>query len=124
MVRALLFYYSRRLDKYIASIYNIYMEFDFSAYLDFEWDEWNIKKNLVKHRVTVKECEEAFADPKKRILHDVYHSQKEKRYILLGITLDNRILYIAFTVRNKRVRVISARDLNRKEKYLYYEEKT
>ncbi|MBI2483859.1 BrnT family toxin [Candidatus Uhrbacteria bacterium] len=96
--------------------------FDFSAYQEFEWGDWNIKKNQQKHRVTVVECEQIFSDPQKRIFHDRSHStKKENRFILIGSTDARRMLYIAFTLRNNRIRVISARDLNRKEKYLYEE---
>lgn len=95
------------------------MNFDFVPYQDFEWDEWNVKKNWVRHKTTDKDCEEVFTDPRKRILPDVFHSKKEKRFILIGSTFDARVLYVAFTIRNKRIRVISARDLNRKERNLY-----
>lgn len=94
--------------------------FDFSTYQEFEWDEWNIKKNQQKHQVTVTECEQIFSDPQKRIFNDKNHStKKEKRFILIGSTDTSRVLYIAFTIRSNRIRVISARDLNRNEKYLY-----
>lgn len=96
---------------------------DFSKYQEFEWDDWNVKKNQQKHHVSVIECEQIFSDPKKRIFTDSSHSSvKERRFILIGSTVAARILYIAFTVRSNRIRVISARDLNRKERY-FYEEK-
>ncbi|MBI4252968.1 BrnT family toxin [Candidatus Uhrbacteria bacterium] len=95
---------------------------DFSIYQEFEWDEWNIQKNQEKHRVTVVECEQIFSDPQKRIFNNRSHStNKEERFILIGSTARTRALYVAFTIRNKRIRVISARDLNRKERYLYEE---
>jgi uncharacterized protein len=104
---------------YIYSIYDNTM-FDFSLYQQFEWDDWNVKKNEQKHRVTVSECEQVFSDPRKRIAFDTLHSSKtEKRFILIGKTSNERLLYIAFTARNKKIRVISARDLNRKERHLY-----
>ncbi len=93
---------------------------DFSKYIEFEWDDWNRSKNEQKHSVTVIECEQVFADQFKRIFLDHKHSSKnEKRFILIGGTESGRVLYIAFTIRSKRIRVISARDLNRKERYLY-----
>lgn len=85
----------------------------------FQWDKGNKDKNLVKHGVADKECEEAFFDTRKRIYKDELHSAKEERFILLGQTKEGRLLYAVFTVRNKKVRVISARDINRKEKQLY-----
>ena len=89
----------------------------------FEWDVGNQKKSLVKHEVTSEECEEVFFDYNKVVQRDVLHSISEKRYILIGQTKKERMLYIAFTTRKDRVRVISARDINKKERKLY-EEKT
>lgn len=87
--------------------------------VEFEWDDWNIRKNAEKHGVTVEEAEQVFDDQRKKIFHDAFHSHKENRLIIIGSTRINRVLYVSFTLRNKRVRVISARDLNRKERYLY-----
>ena len=89
---------------------------------EFQWDKGNKGKNYQKHKVTDQECEEAFFDQSKKILKDVLHSHVEERYILLGQTKENRILFIVFTIRSGKVRVISARDLNKKENRLYEEE--
>ena len=89
--------------------------------LEFEWDAGNQEKNLVKHRVTNAECEEMFFDPHKRVLTESLHIgsfAQERRYVLLGRTKEDRALFVVFTVRRGRVRVISARDLNRKERGL------
>lgn len=85
----------------------------------FQWDKGNIDKNWVKHKVKNKECEEVFFDLNKKIAKDPIHSKKEDRYILLGKTKKGRILYTVFTIRNNKIRVISARDINIKEKCLY-----
>ena len=85
----------------------------------FEWDEWNIKKNQLKHNVSMDEAEQIFSDPDKKILKDLFHSKREDRYIVVGRTSGKRILYAVFTIRKNRIRVISARDLNRKERSLY-----
>lgn len=85
----------------------------------FEWDRGNKGKNFRKHKVTDDECEEVFFDSRKRIAKDVFHSGKEDRYILLGKTKQERVLFVAFTIRANKIRVISARDLNKKERYLY-----
>ena len=82
----------------------------------FEWDSGNRQKNFIKHRVNDEECEEVFFDPEKKILRDTLHSGREERYIILGATQRLRILFVIFTVRNGSIRVISARDLNKKEK--------
>lgn len=96
------------------------MEF-FRVPLEFQWDAGNQEKNLVKHRVTNAECEEAFYDPHKRVLKETLHagsSGQEKRYVLMGRTKEDRILFVVFTFRGVKIRVISARDLNRKERGL------
>lgn len=87
--------------------------------VEFDWDEWNITKNLKKHRVVPDEMEQIFTDPQKRIFRDIFHSRKEDRYIVIGTTDKHRVLYAVFTLRKNRVRIISARDLNRKERNLY-----
>lgn len=90
----------------------------------FEWDKGNVDKNLIRHGVRNEECEEVFFDPQKRVLRDPLHSGKEKRYIVLGKTKKQRVLFIAFTTRKNKVRVISARDLNKKELHLYHEKES
>lgn len=91
----------------------------FNEPIKFEWDKGNRGKNFDKHGVSDHECEEAFFDPNKKILRDILHSAREERYILLGQSKENRMLLIAFTLRKDKVRVISARDLNKKERKLY-----
>lgn len=86
--------------------------------MEFDWDKGNIGKNK-KHSVEDKECEEPFFDKRKIIIKDIFHSQKEKRLILIGKTKTKRLLYIVFTFRGKKVRIISARDINEKEVKLY-----
>lgn len=87
--------------------------------IEFIWDRGNIDKNWTKHKVTNRECEEAFFDRNKKIYKDKLHSGKEERYILLGKTKKGRLLYTVFTIRKKKVRIISSRDINRKERKLY-----
>lgn len=88
---------------------------------EFEWNKGNKDKNWLKHKVKNEECEEIFFDKKKKILKDVLHSGKEKRFIILGKTKKERLLFVVLTIRNKKVRVISARDVNKKEVILYEE---
>lgn len=92
--------------------------------LAFEWDRGNRWKNWKKHAVTDEECEEVLFDPRKRIVKDVLHSRTEARYLLIGATKKQRPLFVVFTLRDHRVRVISARDLNRRERHLYEETAT
>lgn len=87
--------------------------------LKFEWDEGNIDKNWEKHQVNNSECEEIFFDDNKRLLKDKLHSDDEDRFIILGKTKQDRLLYLVFTVRDEKIRVISARDINQKERRLY-----
>lgn len=85
---------------------------------EFQWDKGNRDKNK-KHCVEDSECEEVFFDEGKVIFNDNEHSDKEKRLILLGKTGKGRLLYIAFTLREKKIRIISARVINKKEVFLY-----
>lgn len=87
--------------------------------LGFEWDEGNKEKNWKKHQVYFRECEELFTDENLKTLYDIKHSQKEDRFIALGVTNDKRKLIISFTVRNNKIRVISARNMSRKERKFY-----
>lgn len=88
----------------------------------FEWDEWNSDKIWTRHRVSNGECEEVFFNRPLTVRHDVKHSKNaEQRYYALGKTDSNRFLFIAFTIREQLVRVISARDMNKKERRKYEE---
>lgn len=84
----------------------------------FEWDSGNSSKNK-KHGAEDQESEEVFLDERRFIFKDRVHSGKEERFRILGKTKAKRLLFIAFTMRGKKIRVISARDINKKEVYLY-----
>ncbi len=85
----------------------------------FGWDKGNIDKSYQKHGITPNEAEETFLDEKAIILRDVRHSQKEKRYLLIVETIEEKLLFIVFVLRKKKLRIISARKANRKEKNKY-----
>ena len=85
----------------------------------FVWDEGNIDKNWKKHKVKNQEAEEVFFDKDKKTFKDKLHSGKEERFRIIGKTKKNRLLFVVFTVRSKEIRIISARDINKKEVYLY-----
>ncbi|MFA5879649.1 MAG: BrnT family toxin [Candidatus Margulisiibacteriota bacterium] len=89
--------------------------------LDFEWDQWNIQKNEIKHGISALEAETVFYDENIKIYEDLKHSLNEKRYILYGRSAYHKILMIAFTLRNNRVRIISARIASKKERSVYEE---
>lgn len=86
---------------------------------EFIWDNGNNDKNYIKHGVTNTECEEIFFDQDKKIHQDATHSQKEFRFLLIGKTKNKRSLFVVFIVRKNKIRVISARDLNKREYKLY-----
>ncbi len=86
--------------------------------VEFQWDKGNIEKNK-KHDVKDKEAEESFLDKNKVIYNDKLHSDKEERFVLLGKTKKDRLLYIIFTKRGNKIRIISVRDINKKEVGIY-----
>ena len=87
----------------------------------FLWDHGNSEKNWIKHKVTRLECEEIFFNLPLIISEDEKHSTIEERYYALGNSKSERFLFISFTIRNNLLRVISARDMNRKERKIYEE---
>ena len=89
----------------------------------FDWDEGNAPKVLSRHRVETGECEQAFFGESFLVSADVKHSQVEVRWRALGITLGGRALYLVFTLRGSKIRLIAARDMNRKERQDYEQAK-
>ena len=88
--------------------------------LIFAWDKGNEQKNWIKHKVTAEEAEEPFFTDDYIILEDKPHSRSaEQRFILLGKTNKERMLFIVFTIRTEKIRIISARDANKKEVIFY-----
>lgn len=92
---------------------------DSDAITGFDWDDGNHEKNWDKHRGSTGECEEVFFNLPLLLQPDSIHSQGEPRYYVLGHSNDGRHLFIAFTLRNDKVRVISARDMSRRERSIY-----
>ena len=92
---------------------------DLSKIEGFEWDNGNQLKNWISHQVSFTECEEVFFNLPLLLSNDVKHSQIEKRYYVLGQTNGKRPLFIAFTIRTNKIRVISARDMSREERQKY-----
>jgi len=92
--------------------------------LGFEWDKGNIDKNRIKHKVSSSECEQIFFNHPIWIQDDILHSTTEERYYALCKTDINRFLFVVFTIRNNRIRVISARDMSRKERKVYNDDQT
>ena len=88
-------------------------------YEGFDWDQGNIEKNWHAHEVTPQEAEQVFFNTPLIVADDQNHSNTEKRHFVLGQTDEDRALFIAFTMRKRRIRIISARDMNRKERKVY-----
>jgi uncharacterized protein len=93
---------------------------DLTKISEFDWDEGNARKND-KHGVSMAEAEQVFFNEPLLMLVDTKHSQGELRNHALGKTDEGRALHITFTLRNagKKIRVISARDMHRKERTIY-----
>lgn len=97
------------------------MEKIFSEF-DFDWDTYNIDKIWKKHKVRFSEAEEVFFDINLIILPDPTHSIAEERYIALGKTKTGNPLFVVFTERYGKIRIISARNMSKKERGKYYEQ--
>jgi len=90
-----------------------------AACTGFQWDEGNLLKNWDKHRVTASECEQVFFNRPLVAAPDPAHSDQEPRFYSLGQTDSARLLFVVFTIRGELVRVISARDMSRRERRRY-----
>jgi uncharacterized DUF497 family protein len=93
--------------------------FDLEEPGEFDWDQGNTVKNLIKHNVSCQESEEVFFDESQVILDDERHFGSEKRKLIIGKTNAGILLSVVFTVRNNKIRVISARMASKKERKLY-----
>ena len=87
----------------------------------FDWDDGNVDKNWQEHGVLFWECEEVFFNEPLVVQEDTVHSLKEQRYYVVGHANSGRILFVVFTLRKNLIRVISAREMTRKEKKIYEE---
>lgn len=85
----------------------------------FEWDEGNAVKNWRSHRVNTEEAESVFFNEPLVVADDSKHSDREPRYFALGQTANARRLFVVFTIRDRKIRIISARDMSRKERDAY-----
>jgi uncharacterized DUF497 family protein len=92
---------------------------ELAAATGFDWDPGNGNKNWLGHSVTTTECEQIFFNEPLVVASDSKHSQVEDRYYALGRTSADRRLFVVFTMRGTLVRVISARDMSRKERRVY-----
>jgi uncharacterized DUF497 family protein len=90
----------------------------------FDWDEGNSRKSENRHGVTQAEAEQTFFNEPLLVSEDVRHSEAETRLHALGKTDLGRLLHVTFTIRHggTKIRVISARDMSRKERARYEQE--
>jgi uncharacterized protein len=98
------------------------MEKTFDQFSGFQWDEGNLDKNLIRHQVENWECEQIFFNRPLVVLDDPRHSVSEKRWVAFGKTDNDRFLVVVYTQRKNLIRIISARDMNKRER-LFYNEK-
>lgn len=95
-------------------------DFDFSKIEGLDWDKGNLE-HIKKHNVKAKECEETFFNKPFIINEDESHSQKEQRFRVYGQTNKKRLLSMILTLRENKIRIISARDQSRKERKEFIE---
>ncbi len=81
----------------------------------FEWDEEKAESNLEKHGVSFEEAATAFGDTLSVTIPDPAHSEGEIRFLLIGVTTDQRMVVVAHTERGDNIRIINARPAKRKE---------
>jgi len=100
---------------------NIQAMIDWVGVRGFDWDDGNSRKSTDKHGVSQAEAEQVFFNHPLLVAADPKHSVQEQRYHALGVTDDGRRLHISFTLRaaDTLIRVISARDMHRKERAVH-----
>jgi uncharacterized DUF497 family protein len=87
--------------------------------LSFEWDEDKALLNFHKHGVKFEEAMASFEDENSITLNDLKHSSEEKRFFMIGLYRDKKLLAIVHTLRKDKIRIISARTANKKERRIY-----
>ena len=95
------------------------MDDEFKIIVGFQWDEGNAHKNRITHNVENWECEQIFFNVPLLILGDPKHSATEERWAAFGHTDNGRLLAVVLTKRGNLIRIVSARDMNRKERRFY-----
>ena len=88
---------------------------------EFEWDAQKAAENLKNHAVAFDEAVTVFADPLANIFDDPDHSGDERRELIIGQSADQRLLVVSFTERERRTRIISARQATARERKDYEE---
>ena len=87
--------------------------------MEFEWDPAKAAENVTKHGVTFSEASTIFGDPFEVTIPDPGHSEGEARFLSLGLSVESRLLVVAYTEREARIRIIHARLAAAKERKAY-----
>jgi uncharacterized protein len=87
--------------------------------MNFEWNADKAQINLIRHQIGFKEASTVFDDIYAKWDFDPDHSNTEDRFIIIGYSNKNRLLFVSYTERNERIRIISARAATRNERYQY-----
>jgi len=87
----------------------------------FEWDEKKAKSNQKKHGVTFREASTVFGDPLSLTIHDPLHSDRDDRYVTIGVSSNSKTLVISHTDNDETIRIISARFATTNERKQYEE---
>ncbi|MFN8493643.1 MAG: BrnT family toxin [Caldilineaceae bacterium] len=87
--------------------------------MEFAWDPQKALKNLRKHGVSFNEAATVFDDPLSITVADPEHSEDEDRYIIVGMSKRGRVIIVSHAERGDRIRIISARELDREEREAY-----
>ena len=87
--------------------------------MEFEWDAEKAASNVAKHGVTFPEAMTVFGDPLELAIVDPHHSEDEFRFLSMGLSATGRLLVVAYTERQGRTRIISAREATPRERRQY-----
>jgi uncharacterized DUF497 family protein len=90
--------------------------------LVFEWDAWKARENIARHQVSFEEASTVFYDPMHVIYPDAIHSVQEHRFISIGHSKSGKLLMVAHTDRENKIRIISSRKATRHERKTYEED--
>ena len=90
--------------------------------MDFEWNRQKAEANIQKHGVTFDEASTVFGDGLSTTFPDTEHSIQEERYLIIGLSNQNRILVISHVYRSETIRIISARQATKREQKFYERE--
>ncbi len=91
--------------------------------MQYKWNKNKAAKNLRKHQVSFTEAETVFEDPYFLVFADDEHSFDEPRYLIVGQSMEGRVLMVSYTERDEVTHIISAREAGRRAKRHYETEK-